>query len=207
MTFSAVALRVSPGQSPPSGPAIHPGKKSDLVVAETMLGRSAAMMTSSRLPPTITPSASRPRMFWRAKATARARHGAPGRSSPSRPISARAPASGMPSRSVIDVASVGMLAGATASAGRGRARPQADARSGHGGAAAIAGGVRHIRRAGGRASQTERRGSAGGESRARREPVRGGSLSNPFETSRCAGRRRASRRLGGRSARSVATAR
>src|SRR5271166_5032976 len=58
-------LRVSPslgipGHSPPSGPAIQRGKKSTWVVGERPLGRSAAITTSSRLSPTIEPSAIAP---------------------------------------------------------------------------------------------------------------------------------------------------
>ena len=58
--FSAVALRVSPGNSPPSGPAIQCGKKPVWVVAENRLGRSAATTTTSTAQSTIASSAHTP---------------------------------------------------------------------------------------------------------------------------------------------------
>ena len=55
--FSAVELRVSPGSSPPSGPAIQCGKKPVWVVALNRLGRSAATTTIIAAQSTIAASA------------------------------------------------------------------------------------------------------------------------------------------------------
>src|SRR2546430_14576941 len=53
---SAVVLRVSPGHSPPAGPAIQPGKKFVCVVGERMLGRFAAITTINAQPTAIATS-------------------------------------------------------------------------------------------------------------------------------------------------------
>src|SRR2546423_15016943 len=53
---SAVVLRVSPGHSPPAGPAIQPGKKFVCVVGERMLGRFAAITTMNAQPTAIATS-------------------------------------------------------------------------------------------------------------------------------------------------------
>src|SRR5271166_46713 len=55
-----VPLRVSPGHSPPSGPAIQWGKKLACVVGDRMLGRSAAITTTSALQATMISRAATP---------------------------------------------------------------------------------------------------------------------------------------------------
>ncbi len=56
-TFIAVAEFVAPGNSPPSGPAIQPGKKPSCVTGESWLGRFAAIVTRASEITTIAPSA------------------------------------------------------------------------------------------------------------------------------------------------------
>ena len=58
--LSVVVLCVSPGQIPPSGPAIQCGRKFVWVVGDRMLGRSAAMITIKTLQAMMTVSATAP---------------------------------------------------------------------------------------------------------------------------------------------------
>jgi hypothetical protein len=58
--FSVVVLWVSPGKIPPKGPAIQCGRKFVWVVGERMLGRSAAITTTSTLQAMMTVSATAP---------------------------------------------------------------------------------------------------------------------------------------------------
>ncbi len=58
--FRVEPLRVRPGHSPPSGPAIQDGKKLACVVGDRMLGRSAAITTISTLQATISSRTSAP---------------------------------------------------------------------------------------------------------------------------------------------------
>ena len=56
-TRIAVAEFVAPGSSPPSGPAIQPGKKPSCVIGESRLGRFAAIATRTSEMSSIAPSA------------------------------------------------------------------------------------------------------------------------------------------------------
>src|SRR2546430_16394597 len=79
---SAVVLRVSPGHSPPAGPAIQPGKKFVCVVGERMLGRFAAITTMNAQPTAIATSEASASHCAALKRARTAAGGRPGRGPP-----------------------------------------------------------------------------------------------------------------------------